>query len=338
MNKQLSLILLLITLTVSHSTSATKHPLRGNELKNQYLQRNVHRELSSSWWTSLMTHLHHIGIGCPPHESKDCPKNPGCSCSSSSSSSSSSGSGGKSGGKSSGSGGKSGGKSSGSGGSSGGSNNNDDPDNIVTDDYAISEDDVNGDDNTTNIVDDEGWGDDGYKYDDGNISADGHGYDYDDGEQYDGWEESALGNGQTVEIETETVKIWPFLVGALVAGVLGAAFVATRRKRDAEGEDHPLDGIISKKMRTFGVFGRHVQPSLDLNDEDKPAFVEINEIKKNPSIVANNTTLSAPSYERPVEVTRSQSVMNDTSYDDSEGDGDNKSRVSAASSSYSAEV
>ncbi len=91
-------------------------------------------------------------------------------------------------------------------------------------------------------------------------------------------------------------------------------------------------------MRTFGVFGRHVQPSLDLHDEDKPAFVEINEIKKNPSIVANSTTLSAPSYERSVEVTKSQSIMNGNGDDDSDGDSDNKSRVSAASSSSSAEV
>lgn len=71
-------------------------------------------------------------------------------------------------------------------------------------------------------------------------------------------------------------------------------------------------------MRTFGVFGRHLRPSLDLNDGDKPSFVEINEIKKNNSSVLGapkiNTSRSmsfVPSYESPIEVdyTKSQSLI-----------------------------
>ena len=67
----------------------------------------------------------------------------------------------------------------------------------------------------------------------GNGDDDGAGSFADDQWNADGWESSNLDNGGTmtggVKVgSSETMNIWPFIVGALVATVVGTAFVASR--------------------------------------------------------------------------------------------------------------
>ncbi|KAL7489911.1 hypothetical protein ACHAW6_015650 [Cyclotella cf. meneghiniana] len=110
----------------------------------------------------------------------------------------------------------------------------------------------------------------------------------------DGWSSSNLGaNGAAYaskEVENSgTVPVWPFVVGALVAGVVGAMFVVSRRKRRDDQSEHPLDGAIKKRQRLFSGFSRKKEGALneDFENEDgQPNFIEISEAKKkykNPS-------------------------------------------------------
>ena len=196
-------------------TTTTSRPksLDFGAITSQQQPQKNHRELSSSssssggtwfaWlWYNTLTHL------CPPHH-QGCPHpcppgQPNCHHSSSSS-------GGSSGGD--GTANSSGGSS--SGGSSGGtsySNNGDG-------EYS------NGDGEYSN---NDGWSADGH---DSNYSGDVD-YTNEDGSTWsdDGWNSSNLdngnANGSTFEVNAQSIV--PFLVGALVAGVIGAAFVVSR--------------------------------------------------------------------------------------------------------------
>ena len=173
-------------------------------------QPQYHRELSSSssggtwfaWmWYNALTHL------CPPHH-EHCPHpcppgKPDCHHHSSSSSSGG------------GSGGSTASSSSGGGSSSGGSSGGD------------SSYSNNGDGEYSN---NDGWSADGH--DGSNYSGD---VDYTNGDgsttwSDDAWNSSNLdngnANGSTFEVNAQSIV--PFLVGALVAGVIGAAFVVSR--------------------------------------------------------------------------------------------------------------
>lgn len=104
----------------------------------------------------------------------------------------------------------------------------------------------------------------------------------------DGWSASNLdANGAAYaskEVENSGgMPVWPFVVGALVAGVVGAMFVVSRRKRREEQNDHPLDGAIKKRQRLFSGFSRKKQGALNEdfdNEDDQPNFIEISEAKK----------------------------------------------------------
>ena len=170
---------------------------------DHHQQPQNRRELSSSssssggtwfaWlWYNTLTHL------CPPHR-EGCPHpcppgQPNCHHSSSSSGGSSGGDGTA--------------NSSSSGGSSGGTS------------YSN-----NGDGEYSN---NDGWSADGH---DSNYSGDVD-YTNEDGSTWsdDGWNSSNLdngnANGSTFEVNAQSIV--PFLVGALVAGVIGAAFVVSR--------------------------------------------------------------------------------------------------------------
>lgn len=189
-------------------TTTTSRPksLDFGAITSQQQPQKNHRELSSSssssggtwfaWlWYNTLTHL------CPPHH-QGCPHpcppgQPNCHHSSSSS-------GGSSGGD--GTANSSGGSS--SGGSSGGTS------------YSN-----NGDGEYSN---NDGWNADGH---DSNYSGDVD-YTNEDGSTWsdDGWNSSNLdngnANGSTFEVNAQSIV--PFLIGALVAGVIGAAFVVSR--------------------------------------------------------------------------------------------------------------
>jgi len=104
----------------------------------------------------------------------------------------------------------------------------------------------------------------------------------------DGWSSSNLNTNGAAYASKEVenaggLPIWPFVVGALVAGVMGAIFVVSRRKRREEHNDHPLDGAIKKRQRLFAGFSRKKQGALneDFDNEDgEPNFIEISEAKK----------------------------------------------------------
>jgi len=123
------------------------------------------------------------------------------------------------------------------------------------------------DDNTAPIVDD-AWQNDGYNDDGTDVVVNGW--------AADGWEESNL-NGARMDGGNNSVPIWPFVVGAMVAGLVGAAFVVTRRKRRVEVDNHPLEGSVKKRMGVFGVFSGTKSSNKEVG---KPSFIEINERKQ----------------------------------------------------------
>ncbi len=74
------------------------------------------------------------------------------------------------------------------------------------------------DDQTAPIVDD-AWQNDGFNDDGSSVVSNGWGS--------DGWAENNL-NEARMDGGNKSVPIWPFVVGAMVAGLVGAAFVVTR--------------------------------------------------------------------------------------------------------------
>ena len=104
-----------------------------------------------------------------------------------------------------------------------------------TDDEGASDDKypcIPTDDNVAEVVGDDAWNNDGYT--DNNVPATDDAAEVvvddawtADGWAADGWEESNL-SGASLARGNISTPIWPFVLGALVAGVVGAAFVVTR--------------------------------------------------------------------------------------------------------------
>lgn len=100
------------------------------------------------------------------------------------------------------------------------------------------------------------------------------------------WTQSELGNGDnyqgTGSSAGAAVNVGIFLVGAAVAAVVGAALMATRKRRQEDEENHPLEGSLKKRMKLFsgGVF-RKKGPALngDVAEDGAPAFIEISSVR-----------------------------------------------------------
>lgn len=133
-----------------------------------------------------------------------------------------------------------------------------------------------------------GWKDDGYSVtddatDDNSATDDAQNV-VDDQWGSDGWSASNLDSGNSFASKSgnKSTPVWPFIVGALVAGVIGAAFIVSRRKRREE-DSHPLDGSIKKRQKLFSGFSRNKKGALNEdfdNEEGKPNFIEIGEHNK----------------------------------------------------------
>ena len=128
-----------------------------------------------------------------------------------------------------------------------------------------------------------GWGDDGYStdnnYDDASVEYD------DDGWNNDGWTSSNLDQGSSyasTEIQGNKTPVWPFLLTAFVAGVIGAMFVVARRKRREERSEHPLDGAVKKRQRLFTGLSRNKKGLGEDFDceEERPNFIEISDVQR----------------------------------------------------------
>ena len=128
----------------------------------------------------------------------------------------------------------------------------------------------------------DGWGDDGHN-DDGKA-----GWGDDDGWYDDGWTSSNLDQGSYAtgtDMNGKTTPIWPFLVAALVAGVIGAIFVVSRRKRRIQESGHPLDGAVKKRQRLFAGMNTRNRKQGALNEDfdnedEKPNFIEISDTRR----------------------------------------------------------
>eukprot|EP00804_Cyclotella_cryptica_P003381 CCRYP_021188-RA/>CCRYP_021188-RA protein AED:0.10 eAED:0.10 QI:213/1/1/1/1/1/2/412/218 len=117
-----------------------------------------------------------------------------------------------------------------------------------------------------------GSGGSGYNYtDDTTLYADSWGT--------DGWSDDAWGSdGHTTAYASRQAQsgsgmsVWPFAIGALVASVIGAAFVIIRRKQRAQlgGSNNAFSSFFSWKKQGA------------LNDDfhnDEPNFIEISDAK-----------------------------------------------------------
>ena len=190
--------------------------LRANETNYVSTYHDASRKLSwNSWWYSLLTHLH---LPCPKHgDQKHVPPHCRSHYSSHSHSHSNKHHSGGGGGSSNG----------------GGGGSDDEGFDNGTDDYNWGDDGYMKNDEQQPVRDDDNWGDDGYGtypiQDDYKLSDDG--WNGNSGDGSGGWEESKLDNRQGMadtQAKNETVPAWPFLVGAVVAGVIGAVFIASR--------------------------------------------------------------------------------------------------------------
>lgn len=236
---------------------------------------------------------------CPPHKGGTCHH----SSSSSGSSSGGSSNGGSSNGKSSSSTGGGGYNADGSYNSDGSGSYNADGS------YSGSSSNSNSNGNNKNGNGGGGGGGDDDKYADmadDAWSADGYGDDQ--------WQESELGRGSGAGgNNSAATNIGPFLLGALAAGIIGAALMVTRKRRQEQEENHPLEGSLKKRMKLFngGVFRKKKGPTLNgeiAGAESAPAFIEISSIRSGISrgggddmSVKSGVSKSAGSYKAPAE-------------------------------------
>lgn len=140
------------------------------------------------------------------------------------------------------------------------------------------------DDNYSGSVDYSDGDDDGSTY----ITAD-------DQWTADGWTENNLGTNKSGNAAEGGDKVdpAPFILGALVAGVIGAAFVVTRKRRQDQDDAHPLEGSLKKRMRLFsgGVLSRKKRPILNDDVEEAngntPAFIEIGNVHDEMSLAGS---------------------------------------------------
>jgi len=132
---------------------------------------------------------------------------------------------------------------------------------------------------------------DGTNDDDGNLYFEADdGYEY-SGEGGDGWESNELGGGTkgTAGIRsTSGQNMWKFVVGAMMAGMVGAVLVVFRRRRQQEEENHPLEGSLKKRMKLFNGGVRNKR-GTDMDNDGTPAFIEISSIKSSGSTTSGRT-------------------------------------------------
>jgi hypothetical protein len=118
-----------------------------------------------------------------------------------------------------------------------------------------------------------GWQDDGHAATDDATAA----VEYDDGWSDDGWTSNASASYASKGIQNSaSTPVWPFLVAALVAGVVGVMFVVSRRKRRSDAEES-LNGTAatsSKRKRLFN-FGRKKKGSLGEDFDNEDNYVEM---------------------------------------------------------------
>ena len=84
-------------------------------------------------------------------------------------------------------------------------------------------DDATATDDAENVVTDDAWKNDGYVPEEDDTPENI----VDDAWTADGWEQSNL-SGASLASGNRSTPIWPFVLGAMVAGVMGAAFVVAR--------------------------------------------------------------------------------------------------------------
>jgi len=254
-------ILLLLSLSAIQCASAesTTSALRTT---SNHAASHQRRELAvSDWWYTLLNALH---VPCPPHRHGQCAHT---------SHSSNNGNGG--------------GEQSSATGTDDGNGNNDSSSSSGGGGGSDSST-KNGGDDAVSISDDEstyysnGGDDDGSAYVSGG-----------DQWQADGWEQNNLGNRDGASgAGLSAGNIAPFVIGALIAGVMGAAFVVTRKRRQEQEDAHPLEGSLKKRMKLFsgGVFRRKKKGMLDDDVEEggggTPAFVEISSVQSGASVMS----------------------------------------------------
>jgi hypothetical protein len=127
-------------------------------------------------------------------------------------------------------------------------------------------------DDSANCMSNGGWSDDGHT-DDGTDDAPIQ-YD-DDAWQNDGYASNNLqGSYATKAVQNDaSTPVWPFLLAALVAGVVGVAFVVLRRKkRQSEADD---SSVASTKRRRLFNFGRKKQGALNEDFDNESNYVEM---------------------------------------------------------------
>lgn len=148
--------------------------------------------------------------------------------------------------------------------------------------------------------------------------------------------DNAAGSG-SIESGSSAKSIGTFIFVALAAGVAGAAFMVSRKNRDEEEHNHPLEGSLKKRMKLFtgGVFRKpRVGGSLNIPGDDgngnTPAFIEIASVRTglssrgggvgadNSSVISassgvSETSSRASSYVAPVETLTENPTENEDS-------------------------
>ncbi|KAL3783443.1 hypothetical protein ACHAWO_011925 [Cyclotella atomus] len=120
-----------------------------------------------------------------------------------------------------------------------------------------------------------GWSDDGH------AATDDAAVVYDDAWSDDGWTANAAATNNasyaTSAVQnSSSTPVWPFLVAALVAGVVGVMFVVSRRKRRSDAEESLNETATTTKSRKrLFNFGRKKKGSINDDFDNEDNYVEM---------------------------------------------------------------
>jgi len=116
------------------------------------------------------------------------------------------------------------------------------------------------------------------------VQANGYSFEADDNYS---WESSNLDNGAGSSVSigggSSAKSIGAFIFVAMAAGLAGAAFMVSRKNREEEENNHPLEGSLRKRMKLFtgGVLRQpRMGGSLNIPGvDDNPSFIEIASVR-----------------------------------------------------------
>lgn len=115
----------------------------------------------------------------------------------------------------------------------------------------------------------------------------------------DGWKSNNLETGGS-----SNTTVWPFVVAAMVAGLVGTAFIVKRKNREEGQETQPIEESLKKRMKLFQKKKRGLLNDDVVVDHESPQLIEISRV---PTAIRTADVESAISTADDASVTSSSS-------------------------------